>query len=214
MYNTNKVRFRNLVGEVTLGDNALLDGSQIARTPFFASFQAGWFKFTLMSVHIIYAGTSDADKARRAAEIEALAKRVAKRAKDEDEVYVMIGDMNIEKPDDSIMRGLTTHGLNAPYFGPTNLRGTKYYDQIAFTGENTKTNFLQSGSFDWRDAVFGDDDKAHYKEISDAERDEPYSNWDSAYQTYFASFEMSDHLPIWVEIKTDYSDEYLERFLI
>lgn len=213
LFNTNRVRFRNLVGEVTLPRDALLDGAQIARTPFFAAFQAGWFRFTLMSVHIIYGGTSAAQKAHRAAEIAALAERVAARASKEKEVYVMIGDMNIEARNDSIMQGLTDHGLTAPYFGPTNLRGTKYCDQITFTGENTRTNFLQSGSFDWRDAVYGEADKAHYKAISDAERDTPYADWDDAYQRYFSSFEMSDHLPIWVEIRTDYSDEYLQRFV-
>jgi endonuclease/exonuclease/phosphatase family metal-dependent hydrolase len=213
LYNTNRVRFRNLVGEVTLPRDALIDGNQIARTPFFAAFQADWFRFTLMSVHIVYGGTSAAQKALRAAEIAALAKRVADRAAREDEVYVMIGDMNIEARDDSIMQGLSDHGLTAPYFGPTNLSGTKYYDQIAFTGNHTQTNFLQSGSFDWRSAVFGPADKAHYKAISDAERDVPYADWDTAYQRYFSSYEMSDHLPIWVEIRTDYSDGYLRQFL-
>ena len=38
------------------------------------------------------------------------------------------------------------------------------------------------------------------------------SDWDDAYERFFMSFEMSDHLPIWVEIETDYSDNYLEQF--
>lgn len=212
-YNTNKVLFRNLVGELVLPADQLLNGEQIARTPFFASFQAGWFRFTLMSVHIIFGGSSDADKAKRAAELGALAEKVAERAEKESEVYILIGDMNIERPTDQIMARLTSNGLTVPHFGTTNLGGTKFYDQIAFTGEDVKTNLVQSGSFDWRSAVYREDDKEHYRPIAEAARGAPYADWDQSYEQHFASFEMSDHLPIWVEIKTDYSDAYLRRFV-
>lgn len=212
LYDTNKVRFRNLVGEVVLPEEERIEGRQIARTPFFASFQADWFRFTLVSVHIVYGGSSAADKALRAAEVDTLARKIAARAKAEDEVYVLIGDMNIETPDDEIMAGLARHGLTVPHFGSTNLGGGKFYDQIAFTGEDVKTNLIRSGSFDWRDAVYRAQDRAHYRPLAEAARGEPYANWNSAYETYFASFEMSDHLPIWVEIRTDYSDDYLRRF--
>jgi endonuclease/exonuclease/phosphatase family metal-dependent hydrolase len=212
LYDTNKVRFRNLVGEIVLPEEERIEGRQIARTPFFASFQAGWFRFTLVNVHIVYGGSSAAQKALRAAEVETLARKIATRAKAEDEVYVLIGDMNIEAPGDAIMAGLTANGLTVPFFGPTNLGGGRYFDQIAFTGEDVKTNLVRSGSFDWRGAVYRPEDQDHYRPIAEAARGAPYSNWDTAYQTYFASFEMSDHLPIWVEIRTDYSDDYLRRF--
>lgn len=217
LYNTNRVQFRHVVGEITLGDDNLIDGRQIARTPFFASFQAGWFRFTLVSVHIVFGDNSATEKARRRAEISAISERINERAKAEDEVYVLIGDMNIEKPGGDIFKGLSDHGLTVPYFGATNLGGTKYYDQIAFTGEQVKTHLVESGSVDWRGDVFGDDDKETYLPLVKAARaaagKDMYTNWDTAYQSYFASFEMSDHLPIWVEIKTDYSDDYLKRFM-
>ncbi|WP_305986214.1 endonuclease/exonuclease/phosphatase family protein [Roseibium sp. MMSF_3544] len=213
-FNTNKVFFRNLVGEVVLPPEALLEHGQIARTPFFASFQAGWFKFTLMSVHIIFGGSTKKKKKMRAAEVEILAKLAAKRAKKEGQVYVLIGDMNIESRDDEIMAGLKKHGLFAPLFGATNLKGTKHYDQIAFTGEKSRTRCLQSGSVDWRTAVYRPDEKDHYEPIAlEARGGEPYKNWDKDYEKFFASFEMSDHLPIWVEMEIDYSNEYLKRFI-
>ena len=212
LFNKNKVRFRNLVGEIVLGHDSLIDGKQIARTPFFASFQAGWFRFTLCSVHIIFGD----DKSKRTKEISALAKRLVKRAKDEDEVYVLIGDMNIEKHGDDIFKGLTKNRLTVPVFGPTNLGGNKHYDQIAFTSEGKKTHFEASGVVEWRNDVFGEQDKAYYEKIAQAKRvkdgKKPYKNWNSSYQNHFASFEMSDHLPIWIEIKTDYSDAYLGKF--
>ena len=216
LYNKSRVWFRNLVGEITLGKDALLDGEQIARTPYFASFQAGWFKFTLCSVHIIYGGTSAAQKRKRAQEIAAIAERIVERAKDEEEVYVLIGDMNIERRGGSIFKALSDNGLYVPLFGPTNLGGDKAYDQIAFTSEDVRTDYVRSGVIDWRNDVYTDTDSAHYEALIQAQRIEDgkkaYGNWASAYQNYFASFEMSDHLPIWVEIKTDYSDRYLEQF--
>ena len=214
LFNTNKVQFRNLVGEVVLDDKNLLKGKQFARTPFFASFQADWFKFTLMSVHIIFAGTKPAEKKMRAAEVRALAKIAAKRAKKDDQVYVMIGDMNVDATDDAIMAGMTDNHMIAPVFGPTNLKGTKFFDQIAFTSRPKKTRLVQSGSIDWRGSVFRPEDKDHYEPVATAARDgQPYKNWNTSYENSFMSFEMSDHLPIWVEIETDYSDEYLERFV-
>lgn len=216
LYNKSRVWFRNLVGEITLASDALVNGEQIARTPYFASFQAGWFKFTLCSVHIIYGGTSAAKKRLRTKEIAAIAQRIVERARDEGEVYVLIGDMNIEKRGGGVFKALSDNGLYVPLFGPTNLGGDKAYDQIAFTSEDVRTDYVRSGVIDWRNDVYGDADNAHYEAIIQEQRikegKSAYSNWGSAYQNYFASFEMSDHLPVWVEIKTDYSDRYLDQF--
>ena len=75
---------------------------------------------------------------------------------------------------------------------------------------------LSFDGVDWRDDVFGDDDKDLYEPIVRASREAAgktmYSDWDKSYQSHFASYEMSDHLPIWVEIRTDYSDKYLSKF--
>ena len=129
---------------------------------------------------------------------------------------MLIGDMNIEKRNDDIFKSLTHEELTVPIFGPTNLGGDKHYDQIAFTGENVKTDLVRSGTIDWRSDIFGDADKDAYEPVVKAAREadgkEMYSDWNKSYQAHFASFEMSDHLPIWVEIRTDYSDKYLNKF--
>lgn len=33
------------------------------------------------------------------------------------------------------------------------------------------------------------------------------------YRTYWRTHQMSDHLPMWVELKIDYSEQYLQRKL-
>jgi len=239
LFNTNKVIFRNLIGEVVLANKDLINKQQIARTPFFASFQSGWFKFSLCSAHIIYGN----DLSKRAEEISAIAKALVKRAKVEDQVHIFLGDMNIESKDDVAMQALKNSGLTVPEFGPTNMAGDKWFDHIAFTEKgkaSRKTKLLRNGVFDWRHAVFGphpnedpisftkeemengksrlslEETLDHYKDIVKQIRKDnkkaPYMNWPKSYRRWTTD-EMSDHLPIWIELEVDYSDDYLKKFL-
>lgn len=239
VYNKNRVFFRNLIGEIVLAKEDLVNGQQIARSPFFASFQAGWFKFSLCSSHIIFGD----DLSLRAAEISAIAESLVKRAEDEDQVHIFLGDMNIERQDGEVMKALKDSGLTVPEFGPTNMAGDKWFDQIAFTEQgkaSRKTRLLRHGKFDWRHAVFGPhpdedatpfspEDKSqgksrlkledyldHYKTIVEdiriANKKTPYKDWTKSYKRWTTD-EMSDHLPIWVELEIDYSDDYLRQFL-
>ena len=239
LFNTNKVFFRNLIGEVVLAKEDLIDDQQIARTPYFASFQSGWFKFSLCSAHIIYGD----DLAKRAAEIRAISNALIKRAKSEDQVHIFLGDMNIEKKDGIAMKALKESGLTVPEFGATNMAGDMWFDHIAFAEKgkaSRKTKLLRHGKFDWRHSVFGphpneaptllskEDEKLgksrltlennlkHYEDIVTAIREEnkkdPYKDWSKSYRRWTTD-EMSDHLPIWVELEVDYSNEYLGKLL-
>ncbi len=239
VYNKSNVFFRNLIGEIVLSKKDLVAGEQVARSPFFASFQAGWFKFSLCSVHIVYGD----DLGLRAAEVKIIADTLVKRARSEDQVHIFLGDMNIEKKDDEVMRALKSSKLTVPDFGPTNMGGNRWFDQMAFTEKGKagrKTRLLRHGKFDWRHAVFGphprDDapeltekDRAsgkgrpsaaailqHYEKkvqkIRKNHRKKPYVNWSRSYRNW-TTYEMSDHLPIWMELEIDYSDDYLRRFL-
>lgn len=239
LYDTNKVFFRNLIGEIVLSKEDLVGGNQIARTPFFASFQSGWFKFSLCSTHIIYGN----DLKKRAHEISAISKALVKRAKKEDQVHVFLGDMNIEDEDDVVMKALRDSGLKIPNFGPTNMAGDKFFDQITFTEKGKakrKTKLIRNGKFDWRHAVFGPHPTINPTEFTDKEKSEgksrltlaeylnhyepivkqkrkvnnkkPYKNWKKSYRRWTTD-EMSDHLPIWIELEVDYSDDYLKKFI-
>lgn len=235
-YNTDKVIFRNIIGEIVIPSDALPTGHQIARSPFFAAFQAGWFRFTLCSSHIIYGE----DHSLRAAEITAITKALVKRARREDQVFIFLGDMNIESAEGPIMTALRDSKMLLAPVPASNLGGDKPYDQIAYTvkGKSTrKTRLLRSGTFDWRDSVFGpanerdpnapddpehvirkthDENIAHYEPIVAAHREEHGKQAHANFRTSFKqwmTYEMSDHLPVWAELETDYSDEYLARFL-
>jgi len=193
----------------------------------------------LCSAHIIYGD----DLGLRAAEIKAIADALVKRARSEDQVHIFLGDMNIEKKDDEVMQALKGSKLTVPDFGPTNMGGNRWFDQMAFTEKGKagrKTRLLRHGTFDWRHAVFGPHPKdeapelsqmdiaggksrlteskilQHYKNIAGKVRKDhgkkPYKNWKRSYKNW-TTFEMSDHLPIWMELEVDYSDDYLRRYL-
>ena len=213
LYNRNRVFFRNLIGELVLPANELVNNKQIARSPFFASFQAGWFKFTLCSAHIVYGGSSKDDLMLRAEEIRAISDVLAKRSSKTGEVWVLLGDMNIEDAGDDIMAAMTEKGLHVPLFGATNLSGTKHFDQIAFTRDDVSTRLIRKGSFDWRGAVYRPEDQDHYKPHAEALRGEPYADWAKSSKNW-TTFEMSDHLQIWIEIDVAYSDDYLRNFTV
>lgn len=216
LYDRNKLFFRNLVGEIVLPASQLVNNVQFARTPFFAAFQAHWFKFVLCSAHIYYGAASGEKKLHRVAEIKAIAENLAARGKKEGEVYILLGDMNIVDMEDATMKALTSENFTLPAFGPTNLGGTKHYDQIAFTGEGQRVRLLRHGVLDYRRVVFLENEKAHYADLANKDPDDAtkprWENWDRYYKTW-VTHQMSDHLPIWVELEIDYSDDYLRQFV-
>ncbi len=225
VFDTRKVKFRNIAGEVVIPKHKLLaDEQQFARTPFLVSFQAGWFRFSLCTVHIYFGEDSPGSDGykRRVEEIDYIATDLANRAERDNENYVILGDFNIKNPMDETMNALTKAGFQLPpELFPSNLIGDKYYDQIAFSTRKDMITFLSAGVFDFTKSVYREEDYKHYhtamperhrqlgptqKPISEA-RDKDY------YLKRWRTWQMSDHLPLWVELAIDFSDEYLGRFL-
>lgn len=234
LYNKNKVWFRNLIGELAFDQRDLTGGEPVSRMPFFASFQAGWFRFTLCSAHI--ASKDEAGRPSRAEEIGLISKELSKRAKAEDEVYIFLGDMNTDDRDHPAFKALGENGFSVPDFGPTNSTGKKYFDLIAFAGPEDVSNRLNHGVIKFHQSVFTDNEKDKYESLSKAMKDrnsseykdywqfhsdsytaienetlgEGYADWNTEYSKWRTN-EMSDHLPVWIELETDYSDDYLDH---
>ncbi len=221
IYDSRKVRFRNVAGEIVLPKHALLPGEQqFARTPFLVSFQAGWFKFSLCTVHIYFGESSKNSDGyqRRVQEIDYLAREMAGRADREDENYILLGDFNIKNPIDETMQALTKAGFQLPpELFPSNLLGTHYYDQIAFRTRKDELTFLSAGAFNWAETVFRPEHYEHYAPAlparhrdlgadgkpKDKAKDKDY------YAKRWLTWQMSDHLPLWVELAVDFSDAHL-----
>lgn len=209
---------------------------QFARTPFLVAFQAGWFKFSLCTVHLYYGAASGAKRERRVKEISAISKFLADRAKEirkrekTGENFILLGDFNIVGPDDVTMKALKKNGFTLPEkIYKSNVSETMYYDQIAFM---VKRNELQmgpsennNGVFRFFRSAFRDGEYATYHDLMRNKKLRDYhdagtkkagqhrteSEKKSYYRNKWRTWQMSDHCPLWVELKIDFSDKYLNR---
>ncbi len=210
-------------GEIVLPPNSLVGGSQqFARTPFIASFQAGWLKINLATVHIYY-GSGAAGIEQRKEEIRRLTALLAERANsdsdsDADSFFIALGDFNIVDHEHDTMAALRTNDFVVPEplqnVPGSNVKQDRFYDQIAFwTGKSSRrstyTRFLpyRAGVFDYFDVVYRQDEEAVYRPfMNKPDSDETYASY-ARWRTY----QMSDHLPMWVELHIDFSREYLDQ---
>ena len=224
IYDKSKIRFKNLAGEIVLPLNKLIYKElQFARTPYCVAFQAEWFKFIITTVHIYYGSTSSAHKAKRAEEIKTLTKLLSERSNKEDTSYVLLGDFNIPNTGDITMQALEDSGFSVPEAikeHPTDLGASKHYDQIAFNLklDETMTVFSEgeqkAGAFNFARSVYTAADLDVYlKYFADKVEGKSEKDVEKYYMNSWRTFEMSDHLPLWVELKVDFSDQYLERVL-
>ena len=191
------------------------------RNPFVGSFKARNIDLVLANVHLYFGAFQKSGKeanrrkyARRVLEIHALAKWARDRSKGcnaWDKDIVLLGDMNVPNMTDNeaTLKALenfdwksvefyskdqtaTTESLSR--IGGSNFGNDKTYDQIAFSPSNLKNRVISNGVFDF-DAVFF----AHkWKSLSANRTQKKAVTEFNKYLRYY----MSDHRPIWVELKT------------
>ena len=222
IFDGSKIIFRRMTGAIILPEDMLIGQKlQFARTPYCVSFQAGWFKFMLATVHIYY-GSSSKDNPRRLEEIAAVAGYINKRARVEGENYILMGDFNIFNRDDNAVKVLENNGFHIPEAlrqHPTDLGKAKYYDQIALKLmiDPNMTVFSEgrqrAGAFNFAESVYAPGDLCRYKQYFDVKNtaDKTDRQIENYYLTNWRTFQMSDHLPLWIELKIDFSNQYLER---
>lgn len=227
LFDTRKVQFKHIAGEIVLPKASLVEGEhQFARSPFLVRFQSGWFKFNLCTVHLYYGDTSGEGYKRRVAEIEAIAKFLKKRASEDGQNYILLGDMNVVTPDDDTMRALKKHKFILPadltldndeLRWVSNMSGDKHYDQIAFLVRKDELELGHSdknaGVLNYYKAVYTEDEAEAYFPLGKANQKWPATA--AKRKTYFAkewrTWQMSDHLPLFIELRIDFTEKYLER---
>ena len=230
------------------------DSLSFARSPYLVTFQAGWLKLTLCTVHIYY-GKGALGMRRRKAEIYRLTDFLAERAQSEhdsdaDSFFIALGDFNIVDREHETMKALERHGFRVPEklqsLPGTNVKKDKYYDQIAYwhnpddpdslTGGVTRVEVQRAGVYDFFETVFrigetaepGTADIDIYQKrsrelaeaIAEAQADkrkkaeltpeEEQAIVEDKYQDW-RTYQMSDHLPMWVELRIDFGDEFLQE---
>lgn len=238
LYDKRAVKFAGMAGEIVIPPIDIKEGrktirydptDQLYRTPFLCSFRSGWTEYLLSTVHILY-GEDKADNPKRAKEISLVAEFLAKRARERATEYnnlVLIGDFNIYKKDDITMKALTDAGFEIPLelqSVPVTNVGIKgrHYDQIAFHPKKLNLETTgKAGVFDYYNTVYTDDDEAVYIQ----EMGEAYNVTSKGkvrdtkgksryYRTYWRTHQMSDHLPMWIQFKTNFAKEYLKEEFI
>jgi endonuclease/exonuclease/phosphatase family metal-dependent hydrolase len=245
LYDIRKVWFQNIAGEIVLPPSFLISGAEVEvrgkkviagnqfkRTPFMASFQSGWLKFDICTVHLYYGADSGEKLEQRIEEIDRIAKYLSERADralGENRALILLGDFNIVSPEHRTMHALKDNG----FIVPQNLQqkpttGTeKHYDQIAFKTQPEVIEYIESrsqnplrqnaGVFPLFKQIFTEDQFGDYagfvkKKTSAGKKAEKKSDLESAYKKW-RTYQLSDHYPMWVRLQTDGSDAYLERFL-
>jgi endonuclease/exonuclease/phosphatase family metal-dependent hydrolase len=173
------------------------------RKPFMGSFRAGNFDFVMIETHIRW-GSVEQDRAK---ELTLLADYIyARTIKDAtvDRDVLVMGDFNIPSVSSDLYKAITARGLTMPP-GLAGVSGSnvaaklaksKRYDQILYNPVYTKSVTDKGGVLDF----YGDGWGALYPEAS------------GPHDMKF-TFQLSDHLPIWIMINTDNDGEQLDQLL-
>ncbi len=171
------------------------------------SFRAGNFDFIAIATHARWGKSVEG----RRAELQLLADWIDAHFKEkfaEDHDLVVMGDFNTPAIGDDLFNALTSRGLQIPdvlqnikfgdqVVGGTNLKKDARYDQILHLPSLKKRFSNVGGTLDFFDG------KAFIDELF------PGKNYDSVK----FSFQISDHFPVWVQIKTDIDGERLDQIV-
>ncbi len=212
IYDRRAVTFTGLAAEadpVRKKRTVVLDGVKIKeyvpivtwwRSPFMASFRSGDFDFVAVTAHIRW--DSSGGEASRKRELQQLARWIGTRSKERyvaDKDIVVMGDFNIPAVDDELYRAVTSTGLRVPdsLRGPveTNLARNKRYDQILHFPRITKCFTDHGGVLDFF--------AGNHRPLMPGIR---LSKHEFTYQ-------LSDHLPLWVQLNVDTDAERLDNIL-
>ncbi|MGB0840278.1 MAG: endonuclease/exonuclease/phosphatase family protein [Chitinophagales bacterium] len=249
VYDNRKITMGGMAGRMIIPpkkdkDKVYQPQNQLYRPPYLVSFEAGWTRFIMTTVHIAYGGNKN-DAPNRLEEIRLLTSFLSKRAdaaKSWSNNMILLGDFNIFKPDNDTFKILNSKFFVPPQLQklPSNAIKNKHYDQIAFRVPGidpflpqppdevldrafTNPNQLvqagklyKAGVFDFFEYVFKEEEariyekamgKAYYVTSKGVPRTERGQK--TYYKTGWRTFQMSDHLPMWIELPIDDSEDYL-----
>ena len=205
LYDSAKVTLLEEIGEVAFPpkDNANVSLPGITqpfggfdRNPYFATFQAGQFTILLATVHLFFGSDKQKkDIDRRSLESFVVAKWADRQATSKTGYtrnLVVLGDFNMPKADpaDPIYKALTKKGLQVPAHTSqvgSSIASDAHYDQIAFFPGDVQQAFTGNmGVFDYDQVLFPD--------LFQARGAQDYKT--------FAKYHISDHRPMWMELRT------------
>ncbi|MGO3183103.1 MAG: endonuclease/exonuclease/phosphatase family protein [Aequorivita sp.] len=234
IYDSRRITQSGLSGEIVTSPESVAEDAiirQLKRTPIFTGFESGWRKFSVVSIHL-HPGQGSANKAIRKEEVRLLMeilKRKIHSAAFEDRNMVIVGDTNLYKEDSDIVKLITdtdfeeSNGLQGKF---TNTSLNQIYDRV-FLNVNDyfklslDTNGTEKGGvFNLFDYVYINtpEEIENYHNLMLQQKEDPSTlTNDAKFRSYFNKYwkrnQMSDHLPIWIEVQTESSDEFLANKL-
>jgi endonuclease/exonuclease/phosphatase family metal-dependent hydrolase len=204
LYDKRMVVFTGLAAEPDAPRVKNKDGEYVPafswwRSPYIASFRAGSFDFVLITAHIRWGKNAEARKKP----LKLLAEWIDKRRKEKyglDTDIIVMGDFNIPKVGDKLYKAITGKGLRMPeaILGlkhGSNLARNKRYDQILHYPVHTKSFTNYAGVLDF---YMGNHQKLYPNEKLTKRK---------------FTYEMSDHLPLWIQLDVDLEEEKLNQIL-
>ena len=153
------------------------------RDPYWATFRAGEFDFSVIAVHVIWGERV----AQRKAEVKALADvyKYVQAANGAEEDVLLVGDFNRNPTDaDAYSRIMAISSMTRLFQFPqkSHIKDSSLYDNIFFQKDAVKEYLNRSGIDKFDETDFGNNDKA-------------------------ASLAVSDHRPIWAVFRTSLDDD-------
>ncbi|AXG71288.1 hypothetical protein KORDIASMS9_03545 [Kordia sp. SMS9] len=239
MYDSRRVTHSGLSGELVISPEMMNENPiirQLKRTPSFTGFESGWQKFSIVSLHLHPGeggnGDGPSDKEIRKEEVKLLMKIMKKKMSKmsfEDRNMIILGDTNIYKEDEDIVELIADKGfvecggLKGKY---TNTSQSEIYDRIFLKvqdyfkiGTDAAGNEL-GDVFHLFDYVYKNEPseiKKYHKLMLKHKGNPSTLTSDAKFKTYFNRYwkrdQMSDHLPVWLEIKTNSSVNFLKNTL-
>jgi endonuclease/exonuclease/phosphatase family metal-dependent hydrolase len=179
-----------------LGSSKLAEGD-FARPPFIASFKAGNFDFTVISIHVCFGCNGLGEEGRRL-EIQRLTSLYSNLRSGQEKDILQMGDFNLEPNDDAFVN-LQTIGSTRPILSCetneqctqfTTTRETNLFDNIWFDRSHVNEYVNEEGIFDFDEELFEDP-----------------SGDSGDYRERYARLAVSDHRPIWAKFRTDLIDD-------
>jgi len=179
-------------------DSGHLAEGNFARPPYIASFKAGNFDFTIISIHVC-SGCGGLGEAGREIEVARLGIIYNNLMNNSEKDVLVVGDFNLNPNNDSFVNLMSVENT-APIYScatlseckqnATTTRDSNLFDNMWFSQTHVGEYTGEHGMFKFDEVLFEDPggDSNHYRER-------------------YARLAVSDHRPVWAEFRTDMADD-------
>ena len=234
LYNKKRVEFGGLAGEIVLWDDLIENAaiSQLKRTPYITGFKAGWKTFAMVCLHL-HPGKDAEDVALRGEEVRLLLAAIDHKISQGrlwNDNLILCGDFNFysgANRDDATIQMVNDAGfreVQGLIGRDTNASHTEAYDRLFVTSNDyfrvaTDDDDQEIGDvFELFDYVYQDGQETSYAGVmrnqytGSRDMTDP-ANLSAYYRHPWRKNQMSDHFPIWFELLTDSTDDFMESKL-